>query len=131
MPLMDEVLAHGELQVEAGALEDDAEPAADLPRLAWRDRRRRPGPCRAPARARVARMRNRVVLPPPLGPRKPKTSPAATWKSTPASAGGARRPAAAALGGIGVPHAARLDGRRAAAPGLPGHCPRRPPGRAA
>src|SRR5205823_528877 len=33
MPLVDEVLAHGELNIEARALEDDAEPAPDLPRL--------------------------------------------------------------------------------------------------
>ena len=98
MPLVDQVLAHGELEVEAGALEDDAEPRGGPPAPGWRGRRRRPGPCRAPAgpgwrgcgtgsscRRRWARGSRRSPPPPPA-------------KSTPASAGGAvaNRPAALA-----------------------------------
>ena len=47
-------------------------------------RRRRRWPRRRRARCSVASMRSVVVLPAPLGPRKPKISPSATVRSTPA-----------------------------------------------
>ena len=90
VPLMVQVFADGQLAVEAGGLERDADPAR--------------GPCGIGCTSRpqieasagwtgssVVRMRNSVVLPPPLGPRRPKISPAGTSNDTPSSAGGRRR----------------------------------------
>ncbi len=116
MPLMDQVLADGELEIEAGALEDDAEPAADLPRLRGEvgaedvDRAAlRPG--QRGENAEQGRLAAAV------GSEEAEDLPRRHLEVDPRQR--RRHRTSPAPGGIGVAHAAPLDGRRAS--GLPGH----------
>ena len=108
MPLMDEVLADGELEIEAGALEDDAEPAADLPRL--RGEVGAEDVDRAALRAGQGREdAEQGRLAAAVGPEEAEDLPRRHLEVDPRERRRhLDRPAAATLGGIGEPHAARL-----------------------
>ena len=90
VPLVEEVFTDGELEIEGRRLEHHPQPPAHPGGVGGEVR---PSISTVPrwAGSRVARMRNSVVFPPPLGPKKPKISPDATSKSTPASAAGCGR----------------------------------------
>ena len=81
-----QVLLGGEVAVERGVLEDEADVAAHVVAFAH-DVVARP-PCALPpvGRTSVQSMLIVVDLPAPLGPRKPNVSPAATSKSMPRTA---------------------------------------------
>ena len=76
------VLAGGQVAVEAGVLEDDAEALAGFVLVGLRDRGRRAAMVPLVGRSSVVSILMVVVLPAPLGPRKAKISPSATSKET-------------------------------------------------
>ena len=80
-----QVLEAGQVFVDRRVLAREPDPLAQPRRRRGRRRVRRP---RGPASgfSSVVRMRTSVVLPAPLGPSRPSTSPPATSRSTPASA---------------------------------------------
>ena len=80
--LRHQVFANGQFAVEAGRLKCHADQRANARRLFGNvnPQKLEPSPA-GPARASPG-SRNSVVLPPPLGPRRPKISPAATSKPT-------------------------------------------------
>ena len=80
-----QVLLGGEVAVERRVLEDEADVAADVVALVD-DVVARDVALPPVGRASVQSMLIVVVLPAPLGPRKPKTSPRATSKLTPRTA---------------------------------------------
>ena len=79
-------LAAGHQPVERRLLERDADAAAHLLAAGWRRRTRRPSRARRWGAAASTSIRTVVVLPAPLGPRKPYTSPGATSRSMPSTA---------------------------------------------
>ena len=81
-----QVLLGGEVAVERRVLEDEADVAADVVALARRRRGRRRARCPTVGVASVQSMLIVVVLPAPLGPRKPKTSPGGDLEATPRTA---------------------------------------------
>ena len=83
--LHDELLADQAVGARAAALPDVADLAADPGRVGGEIVARDRGAARR-GRSRVVSMRSVVVLPAPLGPRKPTSSPGATSMSTPATA---------------------------------------------
>ena len=88
-----QVLARGQLQVQARLLEHDAEARA-VRACRW-STTARPSSASVPAcgGSRPASRRNAVVLPAPLGPSRPNSSPGATSKLTPSSAARVAEPA--------------------------------------
>ena len=81
-----QVLLGRQVAVERRVLEHEADVAAHVVALADDVVARRRARCRAVGLASVQSMLIVVVLPAPLGPRKPKTSPASTSKLTPRTA---------------------------------------------
>ncbi len=82
----EQVLGGGQVLVDRGVLPGDAEELADDVRVACVRRPRRC--CASPPSigSRVASILSMVVLPAPLGPRTPNTSPRCTVRSTPSTA---------------------------------------------
>ena len=140
-----QVLGGGEVLVDRGVLPGDAEELAHDVGLRGVRRGRRCSASPPSIGSRVASILSMVVLPAPLGPRTPKTSPRCTSRSTPSTARWSpnvlTRPWASTAGGAGgwrtgvssCPEAcgrpvspqfhARTHGpRRAAAPPCTGFC---------
>ena len=77
MPLVAQVLGHGQFLVEAGGLKHDADRRADRRRLPAQVEAQDLDVALLAVGISVESRRNSVVLPPPLGPRKAKISPGA------------------------------------------------------
>ena len=84
-----QVLLGGQVRVDRLVLEDEADVAADVVALAHDVVSRDLSACRPIGRLSVHSMLIVVLFPAPLGPRKPKTSPAATSNETPRTASNA------------------------------------------
>ena len=81
-----EVLARGKAVIQGGVLKDDADLAAALSRLTRDVVPADDGVARRSGLSRVQSIEIVVVLPAPLGPRKPKISPRGTSNETPSTA---------------------------------------------